>query len=130
MKPLPTRGVPLLDAREAADLLGISMDRFQAFDEELDLIKPMSTPLGPRYREDELTRLAEAIAPASRYHIKLKPGEAARILRLTVPTLRRYAQEGRLHRDPAGLYDADEVHVLSRQRTEQRAARPPERAGT
>jgi len=120
MKPLPQGPVPLLDATEAADLVGVSLDRFLVLSGELGLIQAMDTPVGPRYREDELTELADAIAPASRYHTKLKPGEAARILRVTTPTLRQYAKDGKLHRTQDGLYDADEVRALSRYGPRQR----------
>lgn len=123
----PVRGpVALLDATEAADLLGVSLDRFRHL-EAINAIGPMDTPVGPRYRHDELTELAEVIAPASWYHTKLKPCEAARILRVTTPTLRRYAKLGYLHRDAQGYYDADEVHILSRQGA---VTRLPQRAAT
>lgn len=126
MKPVPPGGVPLLTAGDAARFLGVSMERFRDFEEDLGLVTPMSTQVGPRYREDELAELRDAIAPAAMYHTKLKPGEAARVLGVTTPTLRRWVELGRLHRDEQGLYDADEVHALDTRRRG-RAAEP---AGT
>lgn len=129
MRPIPPGGVPLLTAEEAAELLGISAGWLQDIEENLRLIKAMETPVGPRYRRDELEELAAAVGPAIERAQWIRPGEAARRLGVTVPTLRKYAGEGWLHRDRWGMYSAIEIRVLNQQRNGRKFLRPPEHAG-
>ena len=116
MKTFPPGGVPLLTEDEAAALLGVSTAQFGFYAGTLGFIRPMDTPVGPRYREDELKELREAIAPAIEKMNRLRPGEAARLLGVTTRTLVTFVNAGRLHRDPVGFYDAVEVRALAAQR--------------
>lgn len=127
MKPVPPGGVPLLDAEESAGVLGVTTGRFEGI-RDLGFIKPLDTPVGPRYRRDELEDLAEAIAPAVARPQWIRPSEAARMLGVTVPTLRIRASEGLLHRNVQGHYDAAEIRALNKQRAGRKALRPPQPA--
>jgi hypothetical protein len=129
LRPIPPGGVPLLTAEEAAELLGMSTAWLQDIEENLGLIKAMDTQVGPRYREDELLQLAAAAGPAIERAQWIRPGEAARRLGVTVPTLRKYAGEGWLHRDRWGMYNAIEIGALNRERGGRKFLRPPEPAG-
>lgn len=110
MKPV-TGTVTLLDAENAASLLGVSLSQLRRL-EEIGAIGPMQTPVGPCYREDELAELAETIAPAVAKMNRIRPAEAARILGVTTRTVSNHFHAGRLHRDPQGFYDAAEVRAL------------------
>jgi hypothetical protein len=112
MKPWPAGGVALLDAEDAAELLGISMSQFRHL-EEIHVIQPMTTPVSHGYREDEMLELAEVIAPAVAKQNRIRPRDAARILGVTTRTLIKQVALGRLHRDPQGFYDAAEVRGLA-----------------
>lgn len=128
MKPIAPGGVTLLDVTESADLLRLSVPRFR-FLERCGFIAAMDTPLGPRYREDELADLKTAITPPARAAGKLKPREAARILGVDVRTLWAAARDGVVSRDPQGLYDAGEVHDLNEARAGRKTLRLPGHAG-
>ena len=130
MRPIPSGGVPLLTADEAAERLGISAAWFQEIEAVQGLIRPMDTPVGPRYREDELAELADAAGPAIERAQWIRPGEAARRLGVTVPTLRKHAGKGRLRRNHQGLYNALEIRALNEERAGRKFLRQPERAGT
>jgi hypothetical protein len=122
VKPIPPGGVSLLTADEAISLLGVSATRFAFLSR---FLQPMTTRVGLRYREDALLELRAVLPPPE----PLKPGEAARILGVTVPTLRRAAGEGRVHRDKQGRYDPDEIHALNRVRAGRKTLRVPEWLG-
>lgn len=134
-KVLPPGGVTLLDAEHAAELLGVSMDRFWFLKNECRFasLEPMDTQVGPRYREDLLRELHEAIAPATGYAGKIRVSEAAHILGVNTRTVRNAVAAGLLHRDGRGWYDAAEVHGLRRERGAGKLLRPvqpPQRRGT
>lgn len=108
-------GVALLGAEESAVLLDVRMHQFRHL-EKCGFIQPVGTPLGPRYREDLIRDLAEALAPVVEKQNRIRPGEAAAILGVTSRTVSNHVAAGRLHRDPQGLYDAAEVRALARAR--------------
>ena len=119
--------VPHLTADEAAALLGMSARQFRFYTETLGFIQPMDTPLGPRYREDELLEFRDATRPGGPPVTKLKIGEAARILGVTTRTLRQAAEgdEPLLHRDKRGMFDYAEVHAFKSKRGGRKGLRDP-----
>lgn len=114
-KPIAPGGVTLLDAEESAALLDVTMKEFRLFTER-GFITAYTTPLGPRYREDLLRDLAEAIAPAIAKRNRIRPADAARILGVTPRTVTNLTHRGLLHRDEQGFYDATEVKALATER--------------
>ena len=121
--------VPLLTADEAAALLGMDMGQFRFYGDTLGFIKPMDTPVGPRYREDDLLEFRAATRPGGLPVVMLKSGEAAHILGVDVRTLANAAKARILRRDARGRYYADEVHALNRARAGRKTLRVPEYTG-
>ena len=110
MRPIPPGGVLLLDAGEAAGLLG-SEDRLRLC-EHRGFITAMDTPLGPRYREDELLELRRAWDAGPALRGRLRPGQAAYVLGVSPETLRNSPWGRTLTRDDQGCYDADEIRAV------------------
>ena len=124
MNPTPRGGTILLTADEAAPVLGAGPDRVR-FLAGRGFLTAIPTDRGPKYREDEVQALADAIAPPpALLSPKITVAQAAYVLHVDTRTVLRASRGGLLTRDARGLYDSAEVRALHASRRGRKALKP------
>ena len=125
MNQTPRGGTILLTAAEAAPVLGAGTDRV-TFLAGRGFLTVIPTPRGPKYREDEVHALADAITPRPPLlSARITIAQAAYVLRVDTRTVLRASRAGLLTRDALGLFDSAEVRALHASRRGRKKLAPP-----